>query len=68
MGHILKALHAKNGEDPLENKFLLSEWNILGLFERSRRKDSFFCIGPMVICAFGLLLNPAKVSNYQYKA
>jgi hypothetical protein len=33
MGHILKA-HAKNGEDPLENKFLLLEWNILGLSTR----------------------------------
>jgi hypothetical protein len=27
-----------------------------------------FCIGPMVICACGLLPNPAKVSNFQYRA
>jgi hypothetical protein len=27
-----------------------------------------FCIGPMVICACGLHLNPAKVPNFQYKA
>jgi hypothetical protein len=28
----------------------------------------FFCIGPMVICACGLLPNPAKVPNFQYRA
>jgi hypothetical protein len=27
-----------------------------------------FCIGPMVICACGLLLNPAKVPNFKYRA
>jgi hypothetical protein len=27
-----------------------------------------FCIGPMVICACGLLPNPAKVPNFQYRA
>jgi hypothetical protein len=37
-------------------------------FERSQHKESFFYIGSMVIYACGLLLTPAKVPNFQYRA
>jgi hypothetical protein len=39
-----------------------------GLLRKVSAPRMFFCIGPMVICTCGLLPNPAKVPNFQYRA
>jgi hypothetical protein len=35
---------------------------------KGRSTRNVFCVGPMVICACGLLPNPAKVPSFQYRA
>jgi hypothetical protein len=39
-----------------------------GLLRKISAPKMLFCIGPMVICSCGLLPNPAKVPNFQYRA
>jgi hypothetical protein len=39
-----------------------------GLLRKVSAPGMFFCNGSMVICACGLLPNPAKVPNFQYRA
>jgi Amiloride-sensitive sodium channel len=76
----LKNLFKKMGsglnQDPLLKKyaFLSITWVAAIRMEHVRvpSKDlstrNVLWIGPMVICASGLLLNPAKVPNFQYRA
>jgi hypothetical protein len=63
-------------QDPLlrKNAFLSMAWIPAIRMEHVRAPSkglstrNVFCIEPMVICACGLLINPAKVLKFQYRA